>query len=308
MNNDPHSPDRERFLERNHRAICYKTFGKSTDPCLILIMGLGGQLINWPTEITHGLANKGFYVITFDNRDAGLSSSYDQLKTPEIMEAILAKKLGIALSVPYTLEDMAADVLVLMDGLGIRKAHMVGISMGGMISQILALHHPERVLSLSCIASTSGDSALPPAKPSVLALFFIERSPTEEVEAVVNHRMKLHKLYNHPDDINESQVRKHFVISYQRAHHPQGFKRQLLAILSAKSRVEPLKQLKIPTLIIHGAGDPAFPVEHGQQLAELISNSQLEIFEKMGHGLPASSYEKLLTLITTHCHRSCFLV
>jgi pimeloyl-ACP methyl ester carboxylesterase len=301
MKNNDNSVAGERFIERNGRTICYKTFGAPTNPCIILIMGLGGQLINWPTEITQGLADKGFYVITFDNRDAGLSSYYDDLKTPEIMEAMLAKKMGMKVSLPYTLEEMAADVLVLMDGLDIQKAHMVGVSMGGMISQLLALHFPERVLSLTCIASTSSDPDLPPATPEVFALFFTGIGVKEDIESAVNHRMQIHKVYNHPDDVNEDAVRKHFVMSYQRAYHPEGFKRQLLAIIFAKPRVEALKQLKIPTLIIHGDYDPAFPVEHGKQLAELIPNSHLEIIEKMGHGFPESAYEKLVGLIARHC-------
>ena len=308
MTNHKNLANGELFLARDGISICYKTFGVPTNPCLILIMGLGGQLINWPPEITQGLADKGFYVIVFDNRDVGLSSYYDQLKTPAIFGAMIARELGTTFNPPYTLAEMAADVIVLMDGLDIKKAHIVGISLGGMISQILALEYPQRVLSLTCIASTSGDKNLPPATPEVLALLFAERGTVEDRESVINHRMQLHKAYNYPEDVNESKLREHFILSYQRAYHPQGVKRQMLAVIAAKSRVEPLKQLKIPTLIIHGDYDPAFPLEHGQQLAELIPDSHLEVIENMGHGLPASVYQKLVELMAKHCHRWPYLI
>ncbi|MES2142258.1 MAG: alpha/beta hydrolase [Pseudomonadota bacterium] len=291
----------ETLLERNGISICYKTFGIPTNPCIILIMGLGGQLIDWPTPILQGLANNGFYVIVFDNRDAGLSRYYDNLQTPELLEALIAKEQGRTIDPPYTLDAMAADVIMLMDGLEIKKAHIVGVSMGGMIGQILALQYPERILSLTCIASTSGDPHLPPAKSEVLALFFAGRGPVENMESVVNHRMQIYKVYNHPDDVNVRKAREHFIISYQRADNPEGFTRQLLAIIFAEPRLERLKQLKLPTLIIHGDYDPAFSLEHGKQLAKLIPQARLEIIKKMGHGLPVSVYKKLVELIANHC-------
>lgn len=303
MKNHKNTPI-ETFLERNAISICYKTFGIPTDPCIILIMGLGGQLINWPPEIPQGLADKGFYVIIFDNRDIGLSSYYDNLKAPELLEAVIAKEQGRTFEPPYTLEAMVSDIIVLMDGLKIKKAHIVGISMGGMLGQILALQYPERVLSLVCIATTSGDPHLPPAKSKVLELFFARREIAENMESVIDHRMQIHKLYNHPSDVNERKTRAHFILSYQRAHHPDGFRRQLLAIIFAKPRAERLKQLKIPTLIIHGDYDPAFSIEHAKQLAELIPNAHLQIIEKMGHGLPPSASKKIVELIANHCRQA----
>lgn len=300
QNHNNGNTNSEIFLEQNGISICYKTFGIPTNPCIILIMGLGGQLINWPPEIPQGLADRGFYVIIFDNRDAGLSSYYDNLQTPELLEALIAKEQGRTLEPPYTLEAMASDVILLMEGLRVKKAHIVGVSMGGMIGQLLAVKYSERVLSLTCISSTSGDPHLPPAKPEVLALFFA-RSSEENMESVVNHRIQIHKIYNHPDDVNERKVREHFIASYQRAHHPEGFNRQLLAIIFTKPRVEQLKQLKVPSLIIHGDYDPAFSLEHGKQLAELIPNAHLEIIKKMGHGFPAFAYKKLIELIADHC-------
>jgi pimeloyl-ACP methyl ester carboxylesterase len=285
------------FLKHSGISICYEVFGDPNNPCVILIMGIEGQLINWPIEFTQGLANKGFYVITFDNRDVGLSSYYDQLETPNISDAIAAKQQGKIFHPPYILKNMASDVIVLMDGLHIEKAHIAGISMGGMIAQILALDYPERLLSLTCIASTSGDSHLPPAKPEVLQLFFSPRKQTDTLESYVDNKIQTYKAYLHPNHFNEEKVRELAKNLYQRAYHPDGFKRQLLAVIFAEPRGEKLKKLKLKSLIVHGDYDPAFPVEHGKYLAECLPNSHLEIIEKLGHGLPACICEKLVELI-----------
>ncbi len=280
--------------------LCYETLGDPQNPCIILIMGIGGQLIHWPTEFTQGLVKKGFYVLLFDNRDTGLSRYYDHLETPNLLEAIAVRQQRKYLTLPYTLEDMAADVIMLMDELSIKQAHIAGISMGGMISQIVALKYPERVLSLTCIATTTGDPNLPPAKPKVLEYFFSFQRQVEDLESYVSSKIELHKIYNHPEHVDEKKTREFFIEAYLRAYNPSGFKRQLLAIIFAESRVEELKSILIPSLIIHGDYDPVFSIEHGKQLAQSLTNSHLGIIEKMGHGLPECLSENIVNLIVKY--------
>lgn len=278
--------------------IYYETLGNPENPCLLLINGLGGQLINWPLAFTEGLVNQGFYVITFDNRDTGLSRYYDEYGIPDIHAAITTLQQGKDFKPPYTLKDMASDAIALLDKLHIKKAHLVGISMGGIISQIVALEYPERILSLTCIASTSNDSTLPPAKQEVRDYLFAPQKQEDNVEVYVENRMKLHKIYLHPDHVDEEKDRAFYTRLYHRAYHPAGFKRQLLAMICTGSLAEKLKQITIASLIIHGDYDPAFPIEHGKQLATLLPKARLEIIEKMGHGLPECLCEKIVKLMS----------
>jgi len=285
----------------NAFPICYKTFGNSHHPCMILIVGIGGQLIDWPSILIQGLVDQGFYVVIFDNRDSGLSKYYDEKGVPNFNELIAAKQQGRALIPPYTLEDMANDVIMLMDKLDIEKAHLVGASMGGMIAQYVAIDNPNRVLSLTCIYTTSGEPTLPPAKKEVLDFFASSMSDALlTFEAAINKKLQLFKIYNHPDYFDEEKIRSHLIAAYQRANHPDGFKRLVLAMISSQSRTNELKKLNIPSLIIHGDCDPVFPLEHGKQLADSIPGSHLEIIEKMGHGMPDYFAKKIVNLIAKY--------
>jgi len=266
--------------------IYYETSGDPNNPCIILTMGIGGQLIHWPQNLIKGLSDQGFFVVIYDNRDVGLSKHYDHLKTPEIHEAIALAMAGQPVQLPYLLDDMAADVIALMDELDIDKAHIVGISMGGIIAQLIAIHYPERVLRLICMATTSGDPTLPPAKPEVNAFFSSPKRKSDNIGDYVNDKLALYKIYNHPDFFDEQAIRELHTQAYHRDHSTGGFKRQLLAMMAAPPRVESLKKLKIPTLIIHGKYDPVFSIEHGKNLADSIENSNIVILEKLGHGLP----------------------
>ena len=287
----------------NKFSLYYETLGDSRNPCVILITGIGGQLINWPPILSQGLAEKGFYLVMFDNRDAGLSRHYDELGVPNFNDAIAAQQQGKPFNPPYTLEDMAADVIALMDELHIEKAHIVGGSMGGIIAQYVALNFPDRCLSLTCIYSTSGDPTLPPAKKDVLEFFATSMNAEKQnqsFESALSTKLQLYKIYNHPDHFDEEKIKNQLMIEFKRAHYPEGFKRTLLAMMSAPPRIDKLKKLKMPCLIIHGDYDPVFPLEHGKQLAECISGSHLEIIEKMGHGLPDEVCEKIVDLMAKY--------
>lgn len=291
----------QKTLMKKAFPLYYETLGHSADPCIILIMGLGGQLTHWPSSFTQGLVAQGFYVVTFDHRDVGLSPYYDHLETPDMMQAILAKKKGQMVPAPYTLKEMAADVIALMKQLEIVQAHVVGISMGGIISQILALEHPEQILSLTCIASTSSDPQLPAAHAEIMSLFFLPKRGSESREIYLRNKLKLHELYTHPDTFDAKKVRDLYIKTYQRAYHPQGTRRQLLALMNAESRTARLRALNLPSLIIHGDYDPVYSLVHGRQLASCIQNSQFEIIEKMGHDLAEINSIRLIQLIASHC-------
>lgn len=281
--------------------ICYETLGDPLNPCIILISGLGGQLVDWPVKIKQELVARGFYTITFDNRDSGFSYHYDELGTPNFKEFISAKQQGIKFVPPYTLEDMSSDVISLMDELHIKNAHIVGASMGGIIAQYVALNYPNRTLSLTCIYSTTGDPSLPPAKKEVLDFFANTMSGQDQTnESILENKLKLFKTYNHPDYFNEEDVRQQITLAFRRSHYPDGFNRTLLAMMCEAPRTNKLSQINLPCLIIHGDYDPVFSIEHGVHLAKTIKNSHLEVIEKLGHGLPDFFCNKIVDLISTY--------
>jgi len=287
-------------INKNGISICYETFGNPNHPAMILIMGIGGQLIHWTRKFTQQLVDRGYFVITFDNRDAGLSTIYKDLETPELMTALSAQQRGESVTPPYTLKDMATDITFLMDGLHIKKAHIVGLSMGGMIAQVFAIEYPERVLTLTCIATTSGAPELPPSKPEVMQFFLLPRKEAADANAYVENLMQIYKLYNHPDHYDLKHARDIYASAYQRAYHPDGFKRQLLAIVFSEPRYKKLQQIQAPSLVIHGDYDPVFPLAHGKYLAENIPNARLAMINKMGHALPECLYTDIVNLIAAH--------
>lgn len=283
----------------HNKTICYQTTGDSANPPVICVMGIMGQLIHWPPEFTEDLADAGFYVITFDNRDVGLSSYYDHLDTPVLSDALAAKAAGRAFKPPYTLKDMSEDILNLMDGLTIQKAHLIGLSMGGQIAQWFAIKYPDRLLSLTLITTSSGDRNLPPPKPEVLDFFF-QPKKANDLSAALRAHIAQYKLYHHPDDFDLETVAKLHQEAHERAYHPAGNQRQLLAMIFAEPRGEQLEKINVPTLVIHGDYDPVVSVEHGNQLTEIIPNAHLEIIEKMGHGITAKNAVKIVEIFRNY--------
>jgi pimeloyl-ACP methyl ester carboxylesterase len=274
-------------MPTTNNDIYYETHGDHNNPCIMLIAGLGNQLVCWPDTFINELVTAGFYIVAFDNRDSGYSKHYHDAPAPEVIKIISAIKNGEKITPPYLLIDMANDVINLMDELNIKQAHMLGISMGGMIAQLLAINFPTRTLSLICIATTSNEPGLPDAKTEVMQMFFAK--PKENtLENYVADKVALYKIYNHPNYFNHEEAAALHTKVYQRdSNNRDGFKRQLFAIIATPPRTERLKQTKIPSLIIHGDYDPAFPLEHGKQLAEIIPNSKLSIIPLMGHGIPS---------------------
>jgi len=287
------------IITTNNKKICFEAKGDPKNPVVICVMGVAGQLVHWPKALIVGLVEAGFYVITFDNRDVGLSSYYDQLKTPPLSEALSVLKTGKTFKPPYTLQDMSEDIIDLMNGLSIKKAHLLGISMGGQIAQLFAINHPERLLSLTLIATTSREPGLPEPEQAVLDFFFRPKK-SDDLEADLQAHIEQYKLYHHPDDFDLDAVTKMHQAAYKRAYHPAGNQRQLLAMMIAAPVGEQLKTVTVPTLVIHGDCDPVVSVAHGEQLAAVIPNAHLEVIEKMGHGMTPKIATKIADIFWSY--------
>jgi pimeloyl-ACP methyl ester carboxylesterase len=292
-------------IHANGIKLEYETFGDRNRPAILLIMGLAGQLIHWPDDFCAALAADGYHVIRYDNRDIGLSSKLDQLGKPQLLRAGIASLLRLPARAPYKLDDMARDAVGLLDALKIRSAHVIGVSMGGMIAQILAALYPQRVLSLVSIMSTSGNPRLP--GPSLkIKLRMIRRPQKFDRESLVQHSMQTWRLIGSPAGYapDDATLRAKVERSYDRNFHPQGLSRQTAAILASGSRVPLLPRIVAPTLIIHGAEDTLVPVAAAPELAKHIPGARLEIIPGMGHDLPAALIPRLVDLILPHLRRA----
>ena len=290
---------KETIVKANDIELCYDTFGESTDPPILLIMGLGTQMIRWDEAFCKQLASGGFWVIRYDNRDVGKSTKFDAASVPNLLELQLKAKQGEPLSVPYKLEDMALDAVGLLDALNINQAHIVGVSLGGMIAQTVAIHHPKRVRTLTSIMSTTGNPNLPAPKPEVILL--ISQAPPANRDEYIEHYVKRQQILNGPHfTIDESYVRGFAGQAYDRSYYPQGTARQLGAIVASGSRKEALQNVQIPTLVIHGDADPLVPVEGGHDTAASISGAKLVIIKGMGHDIPPAVAPQIIDAIIQH--------
>ncbi len=285
----------------NNANIYYEKFGDPSSPVLILIPGLGGQLTSWPEDFINGLVEKNYHVLALDNRDSGLSEKYDDLGVSNLLEIIWQIQAGIDFKPPYTLDDMAEDIFALMKKLFISKAHLVGLSMGGIIAQLFAIKHPDLCLTLTCIGATTGDPALSQPKQEVLEHLFSPNRKIENIEDYIKDKLEMYKIYNHSEHIDEQQLRGHYIESFHRGYAPSGINRQMLAMICAGSRAKQLTKVFIPSLIIHGDHDPVFPLDHGRHLAKCLPNSKLKIINKLGHGLPECFWKQIVESISICC-------
>lgn len=269
-------------------------------PVVLLIMGLGMQLIAWPTEMVQGLIDAGFRVVRFDNRDAGLSQSLDRLGTPGLLWTGLKYRLGWRITPPYSLQDMAADALGVLDALQIDKAHVVGVSMGGMIAQRVALTASARVLSLASIMSSSGARGLPAAKPEVTRVL-LSRPANQSAQAAIAHTVRLFKAIGSPGfAMSEADLRERVTAAHQRSFRPRGIARQMVAIVADSARAAALARVTVPTLVVHGQADPLVPFACGEDTARRIPGARLEAIQGMGHDLPPGVVTRLLALLIPH--------
>ena len=271
-----------------------------TRPVVLLIMGLGMQLVAWPPQLVQALVDAGFRVIRMDNRDIGLSQHFDHLGKPNIIWAGLKFKMGLPLRPPYTLEDMAKDALGVLDALEVDRAHIVGVSMGGMVAQRVAIAAPQRVLSLTSIMSSSGARGLPEARRDVLRVL-LKRPASSEPQAVVDHYVRLFTAIGSPGyPVPESDMRERILRGVERSFHPVGTLRQMVAIISDSSRAEQLSRIKSPTLVLHGRADPLVPFVHGEDTAKRINGARLVGFDGVGHDLPPEPVALMLDELIPH--------
>jgi len=288
-------------LTTNGIRIAFDTAGDPKAAPVLLVHGLGMQLTDWPDEYIEGLVDLGFYVIRFDNRDCGPSAGFEQsgMLTPTL--AWLKSRIGWPLKSACRLDDMAGDALGVLSALGVARAHVVGVSMGGMIGQILAARHPQRVLSLTSIMSSSGRRGLPGPTPAARQALLRRPPDRNDVDGMIEHVVTLMRAlgspaYPTPDKL----LRRRAARLLRRGPCQEGMARQMMAVTASGDRSALLKTITVPTLVIHGAADPLVPVACGIDTAQLVPGARLKIIEGMGHDLPPQLAERLLALIDAH--------
>ena len=264
-------------------------------PVVLLIMGLGMQLIAWPPALVRSLVDAGYRVIRHDNRDIGLSQHFDHLGPPNLVWTMIKYKLGVSIRPPYSLSDMASDAVGVLDALGVAKAHVVGVSMGGMIAQRMAIAAPLRVHSLTSIMSSSGARGLPEATPKVRRVL-LSRPASAAPEDILAHYMHLYKTIGSPAyPIPEREMKSRIQVSLKRSFHPQGTMRQMVSIVAdTHSRAEALGAVRAPTLVLHGHADPLVPYACGEDTARRIPGARMVGIEGMGHDLAPGVVERLM--------------
>jgi proline iminopeptidase len=288
-------------LTANGIRIAFDTAGDAKSTPVLLVHGLGMQLTAWPDEFVDGLVELGFYVIRFDHRDCGLSTKFDRAGKPNLVWSWLKSRLKLPLRPAYHLEDMADDALGVLSALGVAKAHVVGVSMGGMVGQILAARHPHRVLSLTSIMSSSSRRGLPGSTLAARQALLRRPADPNDVDAIVDATVGLWQAIGSPAyPTPEKQLRRRAARALRRGYCPAGLARQMLAVAAAPDRSALLQSIRVPTLVIHGAADPLVPPACGADTAAQVPGARFELIEGMGHDLPAQLNERLLTLIDFH--------
>ncbi|MYW95945.1 alpha/beta hydrolase [Amycolatopsis rubida] len=284
--------------QANGLELEYDTFGDPAAPPIVLVMGLGAQMITWEEGFCELLASRGFHVVRFDNRDAGLSTWFDELGAPDLAGIVA----GTA-PAPYLLSDLADDIVGLFDALGFAKAHVVGASMGGMVAQQLAIDHPDRLLSLTSIMSTTGDQSVGQVSPAALATLTKPAPETREEQieqSVANYRVTGSPGY----PATEECLRRRATRSYDRARHPVGMQRQAAAVVASGDRTERLHDVRVPAVVLHGDSDVMIDVSGGKATAAAIPDAELVIVAGMGHDLPEPLWPEIVAAIVRAAARA----
>ena len=289
-------------ITANGITIEYDEHGDASAPPVLLVMGLGAQMTLWPQELVEALVERGFRVIRYDNRDIGLSHKFEGAKAPGMVKLLLLSRFGLKPRVPYTLADMAEDGIGLLDALGIDKAHIVGASMGGMIAQHMAFSHPDRVLTLTSIMSTTGNRKLPAATREAMSAL-TKRPASMDEDVLVEHGLKVASAIGSPGYRSDpDKVRERSRALIRRSFYPQGMPRQFAAIVADGDRRERLQSVKAPTLVIHGEADPLVPLAGGQDTAAHIRGARLKTIPGMGHDLPLELVDEIADAIADHAN------
>jgi pimeloyl-ACP methyl ester carboxylesterase len=286
----------------NGITIEYETAGDPAAPPILLIMGLGMQLTSWPDAFRDGLVAKGFRVIAFDNRDAGLSTRVHVRRAPRLLLQVAKAWAGLPVRSPYTLDDMAADTVGLLDALALPRAHVVGASMGGMIAQIVAARYPQRTASLTSIMSSSGNRRVSKSAPRARSALLSRPADPRDPESVIRHLVDLFGVIGSPAyPPDHAELRARIERGVRRAHYPPGVAHQLLAVLASGDRRWLLPRIAVPTLVIHGAADPLVPVAAGRDTAQHIRGAKLMVLDGMGHDFPGPLVPAMVDAIAVHC-------
>lgn len=293
--------DATKFLQSNGLRMAYEEFGDPADPAILLVAGLYNQLVRWPLKFCELLVANGFRVIRFDNRDIGLTDKMDGVRAPSFFRLALKHYLRIPISAPYSLDDMADDTVGVLDALNIQQAHIVGMSMGGMISQLVTAKYPHRILSLTSIMSTSGERGKGVASAKVSAAML---QPVTKERSALDNAVNIWQLIGSPAyPMSDDDVRTLIKAEHKRSSNPAGYMRQIAAIRTAPGRAKLLSAITAPVLIIHGNQDLLVPVSGGIDTAKHIAHAQLELFEGMGHTLPAELLPRFVELIVANIQK-----
>jgi len=287
----------EKFADTGRVKLCYETFGDPADPAMLLIMGLGTQMVAWRDDFCRQLAERRFFVIRFDNRDSGRSTSMKG--RPATLRQLVTKRVK---KPPYTLGDMADDATGLLDHLGIQKAHIVGASMGGMIAQHIAIRYPARVLSLTSIMATTGGRFVGQPKMAVVPLFLSR--PSGGKDEYIERTVKLFRAVGSKRRFDEEYVREGAALAWERGINMAGTGRQLAAITADGNRSKRLARVKAPTLVIHGKDDRLISPSGGKATAKAIPGARLLLVDDMGHDLPRPVWPKLIDAIVENAQRA----
>lgn len=277
-------------------SLAYEVQGDG--PPVVMIMGLGAQLVLWPQELVDAIAAAGFRTIRFDNRDIGQSSWFDHLGVPNNAKLLARRLAGLSVAAPYDLSAMASDAVGLLDTLGIARAHLIGASLGGMIAQTVAIEHPERIASLTSIMSSAGNLSAFAVHPRALKQML--GKPPKNREEYVDRIVTLFRGHAGTHPYDAERMAELAGQQYDRGYHPQGFARQFAAILASGSRLERLKSVTAPTLVVHGTHDPLVPLRAGRMVADAIPGASFLPIDGMGHELPRPIWQQLTDAVTAH--------
>jgi pimeloyl-ACP methyl ester carboxylesterase len=282
-------------VSANGIALEVEDHGPPSGEPLVLIMGLGMQLVAWPDGFVAMLVARGFRVIRFDNRDIGLSQHFDHLGVPNVARDAFRHLFGLPVASPYSIADMANDTAALLDVLGLASAHVCGASMGGMVAQHLAARHAARVKSLTLMMTTTGSRWLPGPSLKVRAALLSRPDDPRSFDSIVEHYVRLYRLIGSPAyPMEEGELRQRVANAVRRSYHPQGVSRQLVAIAADGNRTPMLRDIVAPTQVIHGKDDPLVPVAAGHDLEQRIAGAQADYIDGMGHDLPAALWPRFM--------------
>lgn len=292
-------------VKANGVDICFDSFGNSADPTILLVMGLGAQMLVWDADFCRMIAREGFHVVRFDNRDVGLSQKFPEGSRSSFLSLVVRARLGLPIRAPYKLRNMASDAIGLLNRLGVRRAHVVGASMGGMIVQEMAIHWPERLLSMTSIMSTTGDARLP--GPTRAARRVLLRRPARNMEEFVAGFKSAWAVLRGPGFDGESELDEARARTiYARNYCPDGVRRQLTAIVASGDRTAALGGVRVPTLVIHGDSDPLVRPAAGEATARAIPGARLVLVERMGHAMPQALWPQIVEPIVAHARAHAF--